>query len=155
MQKKKLFLIIFTILSSLSFSQTLDQIEINSGGDKLTSQTSTLTISLGGVNNASFAKDGSSLSQGFLVKQKSGLITSINSENNHRYLVYPNPALTEIHIEGLNPESTYTVINTHGMEVITSKNSDQTINIENLHPGVYNIVFKQNNSISNQTFIKL
>ncbi len=69
---------------------------------------------------------------------------------------YPNPVLNILHIDGLTSPASITITDISGNVLIqqTIENSTQTINVNKLHPGVYNITIGQNGKISNQKFIK-
>ena len=153
MSLQNLLTILLIPVSTLCISQSLNQVEINSGGNSLNTATSNLIISLGGITNASYTKESGALSQGFLTKKKPGVITSSNNLKNQTISIFPNPANTEINFSGISTNETFTIFNSKGVKVIASE-TDEVIQIDNLSPGVYNIIF-HNSQISNHTFIKL
>jgi ligand-binding sensor domain-containing protein len=56
-----------------------------------------------------------------------------------RVAIYPNPATTEIHVDGLKTSGTYTILNMAGKEIMGNPllKGTNTINVENLKTGIY------------------
>jgi len=82
----------------------------------------------------------------------------LNFNNTHEILIYPNPAQKELYIQGLSGKNIISVVNVTGqavMQIITTNNAQQAINISRLTKGVYFVTVKaENGSISKTKIIK-
>ncbi len=74
------------------------------------------------------------------VQKLTSIVISAEENKVHEFMLYPNPASTSIGIQSMvnNQWSLVSIYNTQGQLVLTTSNiNNQTLNIENLIPGLY------------------
>ena len=68
--------------------------------------------------------------------------------------IYPNPAVNEIHLNGLIAEAVVSIYNSNGQLMLTAGDPENTIDISLLKPGAYIIQIISGTEIQTQSFIK-
>jgi hypothetical protein len=81
---------------------------------------------------------------------------SVNVESNEimGFKVYPNPANSVLYLDGISGQSSIEIFDMTGRKVLSLKNNANSVNIENLDPGVYLIKADDSDSSYTTRFIK-
>ena len=77
----------------------------------------------------------------------------MNDLNSSTLLLYPNPANKIIHIEGLNEESYYEILDGFG-RIVISKSNSSTVYISELQNGIYSVLITGNRQNESIRFVK-
>ncbi|MFA7274461.1 MAG: S8 family peptidase [Crocinitomicaceae bacterium] len=72
----------------------------------------------------------------------------LKENEKENYIIYPNPAQGTLYLQGnLNGNETYEIVDFQGKLVDSGNITSTTVNIENLHPGVYIFRLKSSESV--------
>jgi hypothetical protein len=78
---------------------------------------------------------------------------SLNSLEEDKVLIYPNPAQTKINFFGLSESSNYQVVDQFG-RIILEKSNEKELNISNFENGIYSVVIQSKSSVKIIRFVK-
>lgn len=81
-------------------------------------------------------------------------ITSINDLDNPIIFIFPNPANTSLFINGLPQNSTITIFEMNGKQIIGKQLSNNQLDISDLKCGFYTLIISNNNKTVKRKFIK-
>ncbi|HYG37600.1 MAG TPA: carbohydrate-binding protein [Cytophagales bacterium] len=80
---------------------------------------------------------------------------SINEESSEDgILLYPNPTVDELKLNGITDGSSIVINNARGSKVLEGKSSNGSINVSHLSQGIYIILIKDGDKLIKKSFIK-
>lgn len=81
-------------------------------------------------------------------------VIGLNSEDENTLIAYPNPAKDRLYFESNETINQIDIINPKGQLVKRLENTDNSVNLSDLAPGVYYIVFHANATVYRKKIIK-
>jgi len=81
-------------------------------------------------------------------------VLSSSDFSQNRIVVYPNPVATYLNLQDIEDNSTFTIFDLLGKQVLAGNLTQKTINVEALKQGLYLLKVKSNNQETQTKFIK-
>lgn len=154
--------IILAALACLFFSslsaQQITPYVVNTNGNSFSSGSAQLTFSVGEVAVTKISNSNNIVTQGFLQPKVNGV--SIKDNNNSvDFVVYPNPASTELNIRSANYTSTVNVklMDGLGRTMYSGELKNNTLSLESFPNGIYQLLLLDNEQkvIEHKTITKI
>ncbi|MDP2387514.1 MAG: T9SS type A sorting domain-containing protein [Bacteroidota bacterium] len=143
--KKTILVTLYCLFFSTLGAQQISPSVLNANGNNFSSGSAQLTFSVGEVAVTKVGNSNNAITQGFLQPKVNGV--SIKENNTSvDFVVYPNPASTELNIRSSNYKNTVNVklMDGLGRTMYNGELKNNTLSLESFPNGIYQLLLLDN-----------